>query len=83
MTIKRTSTASVLAGALVFTLASAAFAAPAAVNRNPAKVADAGQAHATAVNDNEDESSGNCSKSRKRLWSESEGWIVRKVTTCR
>jgi hypothetical protein len=24
----------------------------------------------------------NCSKSRKRLWVEGEGWIVRRVTTC-
>ena len=24
----------------------------------------------------------NCTKSRKRLWVEGEGWIVRRVTTC-
>lgn len=24
----------------------------------------------------------NCSRSRKRLWVEGEGWIVRRVTTC-
>jgi hypothetical protein len=24
----------------------------------------------------------NCQKSRKRLWVEGEGWIVRRVTTC-
>jgi len=31
----------------------------------------------------QDESDGlNCNQSRKRLWVEGEGWIVRKVTTC-
>ena len=29
----------------------------------------------------EDENA-NCTKSRKRLWVEGEGWIVRRVTTC-
>ncbi|WP_244480165.1 hypothetical protein [Methylobacterium sp. Leaf465] len=35
-----------------------------------------------AVTESEDESV-NCSRSRKRLWVEGEGWIVRRVTTCR
>ncbi|GJE56347.1 MULTISPECIES: hypothetical protein [Methylobacterium] len=61
--------------------ASTAIAAPAQVDRNPTKVADAVQAQpATAV---DDEDSATCSKSRKRLWVEGEGWIVRRITICR
>jgi hypothetical protein len=29
-----------------------------------------------------EEENANCTKSRKRLWVEGEGWIVRRVTTC-
>ncbi len=69
-------------GAVAFGFAtSSAFAAPAPVDRNPAKVADAVQFRA-AVESEEDETA-NCSKSRKRLWVEGEGWVVRKVTICR
>lgn len=35
-----------------------------------------------AVTEGEDEAA-NCSRSRRRLWVEGEGWIVRRVTTCR
>jgi hypothetical protein len=28
------------------------------------------------------EEDANCTKSRKRLWVEGEGWVVRRVTTC-
>lgn len=90
MSIESRSTASALAGVIVFTLATVAVASPTATSRNPAKVADpakiadAGQSHATPVSESEDDpSAGHCSKSRKRLWIEGEGWIVRKVTSCR
>lgn len=58
-----------------------AMAAPAAIDRDAARVADAGQIRPVAA-ENEDDSAA-CSKSRKRLWIEGEGWVVRKVTTCR
>lgn len=46
------------------------------------KVADAGpQVHAAASADRDDEAS--CSRARRRLWIEGEGWVVRRVTTCR
>lgn len=35
-----------------------------------------------AVTEAEDDAA-NCSRSRRRLWVEGEGWIVRRVTTCR
>jgi hypothetical protein len=35
-----------------------------------------------AVTESEDDAA-NCSRSRRRLWVEGEGWIVRRVTTCR
>ncbi|GJD97542.1 hypothetical protein OCOJLMKI_4774 [Methylobacterium iners] len=71
-----------LAGAALMTFAwiAAASAAPAV---RATKVADAGQAvAATPAIDNEDDGS-NCTRSRKRLWVDGEGWIVRRVTTCR
>lgn len=78
MSIRIGSTAPLLA----LTLATAASAAP-AVSRDSAKMAEAGPAHTTVVSASEDDASTACSKSRKRLWVEGEGWIVRKVTTCR
>ncbi|WP_335645539.1 hypothetical protein [Methylobacterium durans] len=35
-----------------------------------------------SVTEGEDDTA-NCSRSRRRLWVEGEGWIVRRVTTCR
>lgn len=74
--------ASAAIGALMFGWsASGALAAPAAVEGAATKVADASQIR--AVSEAEEDDSANCSKSRKRLWIEGEGWIVRKVTICR
>lgn len=83
MILRRTISGSIAAGAfLVLAGAFGAQAAPAAIDRNPAKVADATQVRPVAAVDGEDESA-NCSTARKRLWVESEGWVVRKVTICR
>jgi hypothetical protein len=60
-----------------------AMAAPVA-NQGPGKTAavTAAVTPVAAVTESEDESV-NCSRSRKRLWVEGEGWIVRRVTICR
>ncbi|MDR7035299.1 MULTISPECIES: hypothetical protein [Methylobacterium] len=62
---------------------SAALAAPGA-DRSPTRVADASQTvrPVASVTEAEDDTA-NCSRSRRRLWVEGEGWIVRRVTTCR
>lgn len=77
--------ASALAGA--FLLAGAGFAgalaAPAA-DQGPNKVSASAPAitPVAAVTETEDDTA-NCSRTRRRLWVEGEGWIVRRVTTCR
>ena len=74
----------ILTGAgLPGTLVTNAQAAPVA-NQGPGKASVAAPAvtPVVAVSESEDESV-NCSRSRKRLWIEGEGWIVRRVTTCR
>lgn len=74
--------ASAAVAALMFGwAASSALAAPASIDGAPTKVADASQIR--AVTESEEDEAANCSKSRKRLWIEGEGWIVRKVTICR
>lgn len=35
------------------------------------------------VSATEGEDDANCSRIRRRLWVEGEGWIVRRITTCR
>lgn len=45
-----------------------------------AKVAQAEPASAAKTLSDEDPT---CSRARKRLWVDGEGWIVRRVTTCR
>ena len=35
----------------------------------------------TAVESDDD--AGNCTRARRRLWVEGEGWVVRRITTCR
>lgn len=72
----------VTTGVLLCGFASAtAIAAPGQADRAPITVADAAQAQPASVTDDED--SATCSKPRKRLWVEGEGWIVRRVTICR
>jgi P pilus assembly chaperone PapD len=71
-----------LAGAALLTFAwiGGAAAAPAV---QTTKVADATQAvTGTSSLENEDDNA-SCTRSRKRLWVDGEGWIVRRVTTCR
>ncbi|MDB5648363.1 hypothetical protein [Methylobacterium sp.] len=77
--------ASALAGAFLLIGAGlgGAMAAPAA-DQSPSKVSSATPAitPVAAVTESEDDAA-NCSRSRRRLWVEGEGWIVRRVTTCR
>ncbi|WP_342105744.1 hypothetical protein [Methylobacterium sp. SI9] len=69
-------------GAAGAVLLFATTAAQAAADPTETKVADAGQqVHTTAGADREDEAS--CSRARRRLWIEGEGWVVRRITTCR
>ena len=69
-------------GATGAALMLAAVTAQAASAQDAAKVADAGpQVHSAISVDRDDEAS--CSRSRRRLWIEGEGWVVRRITTCR
>ncbi|MDP4024967.1 hypothetical protein Q8W71_20265 [Methylobacterium sp. NEAU 140] len=72
---------SLLPGALValFTLAGAAEAAPAGRAAKPAEAPSPIQPVAAV----EHEEPTTCSRIRRRLWIENEGWIVRRITTCR
>ena len=68
-----------LLGLAAPTTASAASAASAAVT----KVADVtAPVRAASTTEGEDDG-GTCSRIRRRLWVEGEGWIVRRITTCR
>lgn len=69
------------AGALLLG-ASGASAAPAA-DQNPARPTEVRPFTAVAAVTEADEDMTNCSRSRRRLWVDGEGWIVRRVTTCR
>lgn len=62
-------------------MATTAIAAPSSVYRSPTDLSASKQVEAVSVEEGEDEGA-NCAKSRKRLWVEGEGWLVRKVTTC-
>jgi hypothetical protein len=50
---------------------------------NETKVAEAApsQVHPVAAVERDDDAS--CSRARRRLWIEGEGWVVRRITTCR
>lgn len=79
---RRTTSGSLLAGVTMLLVGVlGAEAAPAAIDRNPSKVAATVQVSPVAVVDDEEDN--NCSTTRRRLWVESEGWVVRKVTICR
>jgi hypothetical protein len=71
---------------LAFFGASAADAAPAA-DRGTRQVAEATQVRPVSdvrpAEAEPEEEGANCSKLRKRLWIEGEGWLVRRVTICR
>lgn len=70
-----------LAAVLALGVTTGASAAPAA--QGVTEVAEAAApVRPVAATEGEDES-GTCSRIRRRLWVEGEGWIVRRVTTCR
>ena len=69
--------AGVAGAALLF----ATLSAQAANGPAETKIAEDGsQVHATAVERDDDAT---CSRARRRLWIEGEGWVVRRITTCR
>lgn len=71
-----------VAGASGAVLLLANFAAQAATAPAETKVAEAGaQVHPAAVVERDDDAI--CSRARRRLWIEGEGWVVRRITTCR
>ena len=72
---------SLLPGALVALLALAGSAQAAPANGN-AKVAEAA-APIRPVAAVEPEEPASCYRARRRLWIENEGWVVRRITTCR
>ena len=75
----------VTAGVVLFGIAglSSAEAAPAAPQAS-AEVSQFANRPITAVAAMaEDDDLTNCSRARRRLWVDGEGWIVRRVTTCR
>lgn len=78
------STTSVLSAlALVAVLGLAAPTSASAASATVTKVADVTPpVRPVSVTESEDET-GNCSRIRRRLWVEGEGWIVRRITTCR
>lgn len=72
-----------LAAASFLALSAPVSAAPAASDRSIAKVAEASPVRPAAASAGEAEEDTNCSRTRRRLWIEGEGWIVRRITTCR
>lgn len=81
--------AAIVAGLGLFALpAQASHATSRPVSHEAAKPAKVGST-AVAAKDPDttgslraDDLASNCSRSRKKLWVEDEGWIVRQVTTC-
>jgi hypothetical protein len=71
---------------LAFTPAAAASSSARVTKSTTAAVAEPSRAGArdpqttSSINAAEDQE--NCLRSRKRLWVEGEGWVVRRVTTC-
>ena len=62
-------------------LPAAALAAPVS-DRSPARIAQAAPTTRAAASPGEEDAAA-CSRLRRRLWVEGEGWVVRRVTTCR
>ena len=70
-----------VAGVAGATLLLATVAGQAANGPAETKVAEANpQVHAASVERDDDAT---CSRARRRLWIEGEGWVVRRITTCR
>lgn len=67
-----------LAGVFTFGLSGIAVAAP-VTGRNPSQP---GNVHAIAAVTDADDDVTNCSRIRRRLWVDGQGWIVRRITTC-
>lgn len=70
------------AGVLLLGGIGLAVAAPAA-SHDPAQTTIGRSITPVAAVTETDEDMANCSRSRRRLWVDGEGWIVRRVTTCR
>ncbi|SFM28311.1 hypothetical protein [Methylobacterium pseudosasicola] len=79
MTIRSTAAGAASALLLIASLA-AAQAAPGATETKVAEAAPQ-QVHPVAAVERDDDAS--CSRARRRLWIEGEGWVVRRITTCR
>lgn len=70
-------------GAAVAVLLLTTLVAQAAPGQAETKVAEAGSPiHAAGALEREDDAA-TCSRARRRLWIEGEGWVVRRITTCR
>lgn len=74
-------------GLVLFGVGAAPVLAAPAADRGARQVAEATQlrpvSDARPAEAEAEEESANCSKLRKRLWIEGEGWLVRRVTICR
>jgi hypothetical protein len=71
----------IAAGAAGVALLLASAASQAANGPAETKVAEVTpQVHAASVERDDDPT---CSRARRRLWIEGEGWVVRRITTCR
>lgn len=84
--ISNLSAAAGLGLVLFGTCAAPALAAPSA-DRGARQVAEATQVRPVSdvrpAEAEAEEDGANCSKLRRRLWIEGEGWLVRRVTVCR
>nr|USU34031.1 hypothetical protein NG677_10395 [Methylobacterium sp. OTU13CASTA1] len=86
MSVFHTRLSAMAAGALFVTCVglSGAQAAPAAnQGSSEASALPSRPITAVAAMTEGDDDLTNCSRSRRRLWVDGEGWIVRRVTTCR
>lgn len=75
-------TAAAALGLVLTGIAAAPARAAPPPDRAPKQVAEAVQIRPVAATETEEETT-NCNTQRRRLWVESEGWIVRRVTICR
>lgn len=73
-----------LVASVLFLVGSAAQAAPAASQGSSevSKLTPRAISAVAAMTEGDDDLT-NCSRTRRRLWVDGEGWIVRRVTTCR
>lgn len=77
----RSTISGALGAAVLLAGLTAAQAAPSADDAST-KVAEASaRIHPVAAIERDDETA--CSRTRRRLWIDGEGWVVRRITTCR